>query len=138
MICFTVPGPPVAKGRPRLTVQDGHARAFTPAKTVAYEGLVAMAGQRAMGTAAPLECAVALDVVATFAAPKRLLTKKMAEKLASGSIPHVSRPDADNIVKAISDGLNGIVFRDDAQICDVSLSKRYGEVPGVAVTVRAL
>ena len=45
---FTVPGEPQGKGRPRIGRVGNHARMFTPAKTVAYEGLVALAAQEAM------------------------------------------------------------------------------------------
>ncbi|MGV8691560.1 RusA family crossover junction endodeoxyribonuclease, partial [Pseudomonas aeruginosa] len=47
-VMFTVPGEPVGKGRPRIGRVGAHARMFTPAKTVAYEGLVAMAAQEAL------------------------------------------------------------------------------------------
>ncbi|EJS3803366.1 RusA family crossover junction endodeoxyribonuclease, partial [Pseudomonas aeruginosa] len=47
-VMFTVPGEPQGKGRPRIGRVGAHARMFTPAKTVAYEGLVAMAAQQAM------------------------------------------------------------------------------------------
>jgi Holliday junction resolvase RusA-like endonuclease len=40
---------------------------------------------------------------------------------------HVSRPDIDNIVKAILDGLNGVVFADDASVAQLVASKEYGE-----------
>ncbi|MBG4145971.1 RusA family crossover junction endodeoxyribonuclease, partial [Pseudomonas aeruginosa] len=47
-VLFTVPGEPVGKGRPRIGRVGAHARMFTPAKTAAYEGLVAMAAQEAL------------------------------------------------------------------------------------------
>ncbi|PQM05684.1 RusA family crossover junction endodeoxyribonuclease, partial [Pseudomonas aeruginosa] len=47
-VMFTVPGEPQGKGRPRIGRVGAHARMFTPAKTVAYEGLVAMAAQEAL------------------------------------------------------------------------------------------
>ena len=44
LLHFTVPGVPQGKGRARF----GNGRTYTPAKTVAYEGLIALAGQQAM------------------------------------------------------------------------------------------
>lgn len=41
MIEFVVPGSPQGKGRPRIGRVAGHARMFTPPKTVAYEGSIA-------------------------------------------------------------------------------------------------
>ena len=43
MIQFTVPGQPVAKGRPKFTMQGGFARAYTPKKTADYEALAKLA-----------------------------------------------------------------------------------------------
>ena len=34
-------------------------------------------------------------------------------------------PDIDNLLKTVLDGLNGVAFRDDAQVCEVVASKRY-------------
>ena len=42
-VAFVVPGEPQGKGRARVGKINGHARMFTPAKTVAYEGLIALA-----------------------------------------------------------------------------------------------
>lgn len=137
MIRFTVPGAPVAKGRPRLTTRGGFARAFTPAKTVAYEGLVALAGQDAMNGAPPFSGALSLEIVAWFAIPASW-SKKKREAAIAGRMRHTSRPDGDNILKAIGDGLNGVCWIDDSQIAEARVSKRYGETPCVAVEVRAL
>ena len=52
-VAFTVPGEPQGKGRARVGTIGGHARMFTPAKTVAYEGLIAHAAAQAMGTGEP-------------------------------------------------------------------------------------
>lgn len=132
-IRFEVPGIPVAKGRPKLTTINGSARAFTPAKTVAYEGKVALAGERAMDGRAPLTGAIAVEVIAWFPIPQSWSKKR---KLAARF--HTGRPDADNILKAIGDGLNGVIWADDSQIAEVSIHKRYAGRPCVAVTVREI
>ena len=36
------------------------------------------------------------------------------------------RPDIDNISKIILDGLNGVAYKDDLQITDLSIKKIYG------------
>ena len=48
----------------------------------------------------------------------------------------VKKPDWDNVAKAITDSLNGIVYVDDAQIVSVYVSKRYSAEAGVGVTIR--
>lgn len=43
------------------------------------------------------------------------------------------KPDLSNLVKAIEDALNGVVFTDDARLVDVGMSKRYDVAPGVSI-----
>lgn len=130
MIRFTVPGPPQGKGRPRFSTFGGRARAFTPTKTVAYEGLIALAAQDVMAGAPPLDGPVKVTAFATFAVPQSWSKKRKAE-----ASYHTGKPDADNIAKAIGDGLNGVVWRDDSQIAVCTVFKSYGPVPGLTVEV---
>jgi len=51
--------------------------------------------------------------------------------------PHVA-PDLDKLVRAVSDAMTGIVYRDDAQLVSGTFEKRYGDVPGVQISVTAL
>lgn len=37
--------------------------------------------------------------------------------------PFTEKPDADNIAKAVLDGLNGVAFEDDAQVIDLEVRK---------------
>ena len=46
-----------------------------------------------------------------------------------------SKPDLDNIIKAVLDGCNGVVFRDDKQVVSIHAAKEYGEAPGVEVII---
>lgn len=133
MLAFTVPGTPVAKGRPRISTRGGFARAFTPAKTVAYEGLIALAAQDAMKGAEPFHGPVCVTVTATFPIPASWSRKKQA-----AALWHTGRPDGDNLLKAVGDGLNGVAFKDDSQVASARVIKRYGSVPGLTVEVEAL
>lgn len=107
---------------------------FTPAKTVAYEGLIAMAAQRAMDGRALFDgpCAIFIDAVCSIPASWSL--KKRAQAL-DGAIWPTKKPDADNITKAVCDGLNGVVWADDVQAVDQRIRKVYGPVPELRVTV---
>jgi Holliday junction resolvase RusA-like endonuclease len=136
-IAFTVPGVPQGKGRPRVGRMGGHARMFTPAKTVAYEGLVAHAAAQAMGGMALIEGACVVEMQITVPVPASWSKKKQADALA-GRIYPTTKPDKDNVIKAIYDGMNGVVWRDDVQAVDGTQRKRYGAVPGVWVQVAVL
>lgn len=49
--------------------------------------------------------------------------------------PHASKPDFDNLEKAVCDALSGTAWRDDAQVFDCHTIKRYGEPTGVLITI---
>jgi len=134
---FHVPGQPVGKGRPRIGKVGAHARMFTPEKTVNYEGLVALAAQQAMAGAALLEgaCEVKLRIDCQIPAS---WSQKKQRAAAAGEIRPTTKPDADNVIKAIFDAMNGVVWKDDVQAVELAVSKRYSMVPGVAVRVELL
>ena len=131
---FFVPGQPVGKGRPRATVRAGRARLYTPAKTEKYEARVALFAQQAMAGRPVMAGPVALSVTALFPIPTSWPKKRQAAARA-GTEQHTKRPDADNCAKAILDGLNGVVWKDDSQVVTLSIEKRYAEVPRVEVLV---
>lgn len=133
MIRIFVPGQPQGKGRARF----GNGRTYTPAKTVAYEGLIALAGEEAMRTRDLVEGPVYITVTAFFSIPKSW-SKKRKERASSGLEWHASKPDGDNVLKAVGDGLNGIVWKDDSQIALAKIVKQYAEKPGLDILVEAL
>lgn len=63
--------------------------------------------------------------------------KKKQEEASSGRLRPVARPDVDNFAKAVLDGLNGIVWRDDSQVVELRASKHYSISPRVDVLVMA-
>lgn len=133
MIHVVVHGPPVAKGRPRITTKGGFARAYTPAKTQRYEDQIRSAAADAMGEREPLDEAVSVTVTAYVAAPKALKGQRRRDAM-DGVLKPTTRPDVDNYAKVI-DGLNGIVFKDDNLVTDLIVRKRYSERPRLVITV---
>ena len=135
---FTVPGEPVAKGRARAFVRGGRIAHYTPDKTERYEARVATFAQQAMAGARPLVGGVALSVVARFSIP--VSWSKKRRQAAMDGLEHVTkRPDLDNVLKAIKDGMNGIAWLDDSQVVQlVDCRKVYAEQPGVDVIVAGL
>ena len=133
MIQITVPGVPVPKARPRIT-RTGHA--YTPKRTAEYEKRVALCVGREMriNGIQPFEKAIRLTVTAVFAVPKSW-TKSKREKALSGGLKHTTRPDGDNVLKAVKDALNGVIFDDDAQVFDSRIIKTYGEEPRTEIIV---
>jgi Holliday junction resolvase RusA-like endonuclease len=134
VIEFVIPGPAVAKGRPRATSIAGKARMYTPARTAKYEAVVAAAARAEMGVREPLAVPISVYVQEIRAIPASW-SKRDRQAAADGLRLPTSRPDADNVAKAVLDGMAGIVFVDDAAIVDLAVWKRYGTKPRVEVSV---
>ena len=135
MIAFEIPGPPIGKGRPRAFRMGNSIRLHTPEKTASYESMVKLAAYRAMQGAALLAFPVALSLVVLHPIPKSWSKRKQEAALAGTERPTI-KPDADNVAKTIADACNGVVWVDDAQVVELSVSKRYSATPGVMVEVR--
>lgn len=136
MIVMTiqVPGIPVGKGRPRMSVRGGHAMAYTPEKTVRYENLVRTMFVNAYPDAVPLDVPVKVIVDAEFPIPKSWSKKKRKD-----AFYVTKKPDIDNIIKSIFDGLNGVAWTDDSLVAVLEASKRYTEqMPTCCITIVGL
>ena len=127
---FVVDGLPVAKARPRLT-RTGHA--YTPAKTRAYELRISQMF-RAKYVMLPRNKPVMLSVIARFPIPNYAKRKTKLDKILEGEI-YGHRPDMDNIMKSVLDGLNGVAYTDDALVYCLYGRKEYSKYPGVTVTL---
>lgn len=134
MITFQVPGEAIGKQRPRATTIGGFARLYTPSKTVNYEGNVAWWAKQAMGERPLFEGPVAVTMEVWRAIPMSWSRKKHEDAL-SGRLMPTTKPDIDNVVKAVFDAINGVVWRDDVQVVQLRLTKAYARVPGVRVQV---
>jgi len=111
---FAVLHEPVGKGRPRVTVFNGKPRLYTPAKTKAFENLV---GFTASFDLEEIAGPIRVDILAIASRPKRLMRKKDP----AGLMYRPVKPDADNVRKAVLDGLSA--FFDDKQVvCGDTLS----------------
>ena len=129
-IKFEIPGIPVAKGRPRF----GRGRAYTPRKTRNAENRIADAALKAMGRNPPMIGPLWIQIVFGFPVPKSFSKARRVSALAGGLNP-TSKPDIDNLVKAIMDGLNGIAYFDDSQIVDIAARKWFMADPTTIVMV---
>jgi Holliday junction resolvase RusA-like endonuclease len=134
-IMFTIYGEPVPKGRPRFSTRGKFPVAYTPEKTKNYESDVGIMAKAAIGASKPLEGALEAFIYVTFPVPASY-SKKRTETCLSGQEKHTKKPDLDNVVKAVLDGMSDIVFLSDSQITSIYATKVYGEVAKVEVMVR--
>lgn len=131
MIAKTITVPFVrGKGRPRFNRKSG--RAYTPGQTVEAEAEIARIWMDEAGLTAPRGVPVMVDVTVRRDMPKT--TPKRVE-----SMPDVTRPDLDNVVKLVLDALNGVAYEDDSQVVVLNGAKdarrrRGGDSMRIAVT----
>lgn len=134
-IRFTIPGNPRGKQRPRLCKFNGKNYVYTPKETVNYEDLVKSSYLAKYNSCFKKDVPLEVLILAAFSIPKKI-KKGLKSLMAAGVLLPTKKPDCDNIIKIILDGLNGVAYHDDSQICRVSLKKIYSEKPGIAVLIR--
>jgi Holliday junction resolvase RusA-like endonuclease len=136
-LSFSMNGLPRGQGRPRATVRGKHASVYKADKDRKYEQSVGKVAANAMGDRPPM--VGALQIALRFRLPiPRSYSRATRIAMAAGEIAPTTKPDLSNLVKAIEDGMNTIVFVDDAQIVRAVTSKIYAERPGVDVLVGPL
>ena len=127
-IKIKVPGVPVGKQRPRVTMHG----TYTPQKTADYESLVRWCWRAQSG-----ECFcsnVALKATMRFYMPIPQSLSDRKRKAFEGQA-HVKRGDLDNFVKAVCDALNKIAYADDAQISCIDAVKLYSAEPRAEIEI---
>jgi len=122
---FLLLGDPRPQGRPRFARIGEFVKAYDPKESREYKQTIA-AQIAAQNPVYIQDGPISLEVEFIFARPKSL-PKKVQD--------HTKKPDLDNLLKALKDGMTGIVWRDDAQIVSLSARKDYGECPQTKVRV---
>jgi Holliday junction resolvase RusA-like endonuclease len=120
---------PVPKARPRF----GRGRTYTPRSTERAEWQIRQAWIEAHGDV-PAQGAVCVRIEFMVAQPVSIPKCRRLTALPS------KRPDADNLAKTVLDALSGVSYRDDGQIVDLHVRKRYavGAAPCSIVEVEEL
>lgn len=132
LIC--VPGLPIAKGRAKASRKGGFIRMYTPKKTVdyendcAHEARIAMQGRELLTGPLELKLQIFMPIPISY-------TKAKKEAARLGKLVPTKKPDSSNILKAVEDAFNEIVWGDDAQIVDHHVTKRFGEEPCVIAII---
>ena len=122
----------VGKARPRMNTRTG--RAYTPTKTKLYEYGLRQWFLMNYPNFKPIESRVKVTIIAYFEIPKSTSKKKEAEML-NGNISPTKKPDADNIIKIVLDGMNKFAFKDDTQVTKLEIEKKYDVNPRIYVKI---
>ena len=155
-VCFELRGKPGHKGRHRSRImipkeawshdgrggkwinEAGAKRIFVlhhpDPETEKYEAVLREAAGLFMRRKSPTERPVALLVHAFREVPASWSKKDRRAALAGAILP-TPKPDADNYAKIV-DALNGVVWKDDSQVCDSRVIKRYSDQPALRIEVR--
>lgn len=114
---------PISKARPRVA-RNGHV--YTPSKTRQYEEFIGIEYKRQGGKKFIKETPIKADIEFYFKGIKRKQGK-----------PKMTKPDIDNLVKAILDGLNGIAYYDDLQVTSINASKYWADKDYIKLKLEA-
>src|SRR5690606_37139996 len=134
-VFVTIPGKPLAQGRPRGTVVNGRVRMYDPKASRDWQGsatwLMVEAAKRS-GWKLTHE-PVAVVIHAIFPCPKGDYRKGDPRPRRW----HTKRGgDADNIAKAVLDAGNGVLWHDDCQVANLNVHTMIGaqdEPPAVEI-----
>lgn len=141
---FVIYGEPMGKQRPKASSFGGHVRMYTPSKTLSYEAMVKQCVlEQCLGNEMPTPsmnpCTVIIDAYFGLSKAdynsKGLPNKHGTAKL-EGLEPCTKKADVDNIAKVILDGgLNNFLIKDDKQVVQLIVNKKWSETPRVLVNV---
>ena len=132
-ISFIYYGEPVAKGRPKFFRKGNFVGTYTPKKTAeAEEDFKTQALNHRPKTLITGE--ISLEV-GFYRGLKKSMSKRAKTDALDGRLNPVSRPDIDNYVKLVCDAMNGLFWKDDAQIINLTMKKRYSETPRIEVSM---
>ena len=106
----TIPGRPTPLNRPRFG--KGHVYDSQKDIKIAYTAFL----RHTWRHTPPLERPLILEVDFFFKPPRKK----------DNGLPHSGRPDLSNLVKFIEDVAIGVLYKDDAQICEIRARKFYG------------
>ncbi len=147
MIKFSVMGEPRGKQRPKAQNMGKYIHIYTPQATINYENYIKLsyldALERSKGTLEPLSQYLNKETmleakISIFQSIPKSTSKKKALLMLEGNIRPIKKPDIDNILKSVFDGLNGIAFKDDTQIIRIQTEKFYSNEPRIDIEIKEI
>jgi Holliday junction resolvase RusA-like endonuclease len=123
---LTIPGPPVAQPRHRISTRGGFAKTYLPSDHPVHVFKQAIRLRAAGGVV--FSGPVAVTIRAYFPMPASWSKKKQR---AHALRWHTQKPDGDNLAKAVLDALSDH-WQDDCQVAYLTVLKRW--IHGAGVT----
>lgn len=127
MIQFFIPGTPKGQPRPKAFSRGGHAGVYDPATANEWKQNVRDAAKKT-GSTIPGNFPLSVFMEFRIARPKGHYGSGKKSTVLKPSAPrwHVSKPDSDNLAKAVMDALNDCGFwTDDSIVSLLQVKKEY-------------
>lgn len=128
---------PVEQARPRATRMGKGIRLYDPKKVNVFKKQLGLLAKQQMLDRGLDPFDGPLEVCMEFYRPVQASISKTerARRLSGVHRPTV-KPDLSNYIKALEDGLNGILWVDDNLIVSLQAEKLYSELPHLVVEIR--
>ena len=116
---ITIPGLPVSQPRQRHAIIAGRTVNYTPSNhpVQSFKAVCKLVASQKLPK--PLAGPVEVEIAFYFQRPSNKTWKTRPMPLEAKT----TKPDLDNLAKAVMDSLNGVAWIDDAQVCKIVLSK---------------
>jgi Holliday junction resolvase RusA-like endonuclease len=142
VIRIEVPGKPkpMPRQRHRIVRPKGKKEFvgnYMPTESRNEQAVLRDFAQQQMNGRSPFDGPVDLRVVAYMPVSASWSKKKQALALADKIRP-ISRPDGTNMLRLAEDAFKHVVYRDDSQISDFGVWKRYSDRPRLIIEARPL
>lgn len=130
---FTIDGKVQPQQRPRFSRQGGFVKTYDPPESARYKKHVAQVAER-YALEELIDSPIKLTVDAYIEIPKSY-TKKKRKQIEDGELLHIKKPDIDNMLKSITDGITGVLWTDDNLIVELIGRKHYSENPRAEIII---
>lgn len=128
---------PVEQARPRTTRFGKGIRLYDPKKVTVFKRKLGMLAKQQMLDRGLEPFDGPLEVCMEFYRPvQESISKTERARRLSGVHRPTVKPDLSNYIKALEDGLNGILWVDDNLIVSLQAEKLYSELPHLVVEIR--
>ncbi|MBC9021216.1 RusA family crossover junction endodeoxyribonuclease [Limosilactobacillus fermentum] len=127
---------PVEQARPRATRMRKGIRVYDPRKVAIFKQKLGMLAKQQMLDRGLEPYDGPLEVHMEFYRPiQASISKKERARRLSGVHRPTVKPDLSNYIKALEDGLNGIIWIDDNRIVQIVAEKKYSDRPHIVIEV---
>lgn len=131
---FRINGKPQGKARPRFKRIGPYVSTYNTKSTQDYEKKVKYSVLEQCKDEIRLNYQGRIKVlIMAYFKPNKSISKKKYNELINTE--YLKKPDCDNIAKIILDSLNKIVYKDDSQIHELVVKKKYSDEEYVDVTI---